>query len=227
MPRPASPSAPAAPKTTPMFAQYLGIKAEHPNALLFYRMGDFYEMFFDDAVITAKELQLTLTSRSKDATNPVPMCGVPWHALDSYLSQLIAKGYNVAICEQVEDPKQSKGLVRRAVTRIVTPGTVLDDANLITKDHNYLASIYWNEKEGQGGLSWADSSTGEWTGIFSKKKAVPQRYLHFFSSWTFYIDDLAIFFPVGRFTQKIFASFGGIGPFVYKKRSNRMLDETF
>jgi DNA mismatch repair protein MutS len=170
MPRPASPSAPAAPKTTPMFAQYLGIKAEHPNALLFYRMGDFYEMFFDDAVITAKELQLTLTSRSKDATNPVPMCGVPWHALDSYLSQLIAKGYNVAICEQVEDPKQSKGLVRRAVTRIVTPGTVLDDANLITKDHNYLASIYWNEKEGQGGLSWADSSTGEWTGIFSKKK---------------------------------------------------------
>lgn len=171
MPAPAAANGASSPKTTPMFTQYLGIKAQYPDALLFYRMGDFYEMFFDDAIITAKELQLTLTSRSKDATNPVPMCGVPWHALESYLAQLIEKGYSVAICEQVEDPKQSKGLVRRAVSRIVTPGTVLEDANLVTKDHNYLASLYWNDNEAQGGLAWADISTGEWTGIFSKKKA--------------------------------------------------------
>ena len=103
-------------KMTPMFEQYLRIKAEHPDALLFYRMGDFYELFFDDARTAARELRIALTSRSRDAENPVPMCGVPWHAVESYVAQLIGKGYQIAICDQTEDPKAAKGLVKRAVT---------------------------------------------------------------------------------------------------------------
>ncbi|MGN0009092.1 MAG: DNA mismatch repair protein MutS [Desulfovibrionaceae bacterium] len=161
---------PAALKMTPMLEQYLSIKADTPGALLFYRMGDFYELFFDDAETAARELQIALTSRSRDAENPVPMCGVPWHAAESYLSQLLEKGYSVAICDQVEDPKQAKGLVRRAVTRVITPGTVLEDANLTTKNHNYLGAICWDAKDG-GGFAWADISTGEWTGIHSRKTA--------------------------------------------------------
>ena len=112
-------------KLTPMFEQYMRIKADYPDALLFYRMGDFYELFFDDAVTAARELQIALTSRSKDSENPVPMCGVPWHAVQSYVAQLIDKGFHVAICDQTEDPKAAKGLVKRAVTCVITPGTVL------------------------------------------------------------------------------------------------------
>ena len=151
-------------KLTPMFEQYMRIKAEHPDALLFYRMGDFYELFFDDAVTAARELQIALTSRSRDSENPVPMCGVPWHAAQGYLAQLVDKGYHVAICDQIEDPRQAKGLVQRAVTRIVTPGTVLDDANLNSKSHNYLGSLLLAEN-GSGGFAWADVSTGQWSGI--------------------------------------------------------------
>ena len=157
------PSAPSA-KLTPMFEQYMRIKAEYPDALLFYRMGDFYELFFDDAVTAARELQIALTSRSRDSENPVPMCGVPWHAAQSYLAQLVDKGYHVAICDQIEDPRQAKGLVQRAVTRVVTPGTVLDDANLHSKSHNYLGALLLAEN-GSGGFAWADISTGQWSGI--------------------------------------------------------------
>ena len=155
---------PSGAKLTPMFEQYLRIKAEHPDALLFYRMGDFYELFFDDAVTAARELQIALTSRSKDSENPVPMCGVPWHAAQSYLAQLVDKGYHVAICDQVEDPRQAKGLVQRAVTRVVTPATVLDDANLDSKSHNYLGALLLDES-GRGAFTWADISTGQWSGV--------------------------------------------------------------
>ncbi len=158
-------------KVTPMFEQYLRIKAEHPDALLFFRMGDFYELFFDDAVTTARELQIALTSRNKDAESSVPMCGVPWHAVDNYLVQLIDKGYHVAICDQIEDPKSAKGIVQRAVTRIITPGTVLEDANLNTKSHNYLGAMYWDTEENRGGFTWADVSTGEWSGMQTAKQA--------------------------------------------------------
>ena len=158
-------------KITPMLEQYLRIKQEHPNVLLFYRMGDFYELFFDDAETAARELQITLTSRSRDTENPMPMCGVPWHAVENYLAQLVEKGYSIAICDQIEDPKQAKGLVRRAVTRVITPATVLEDANLVTKNHNYLGALYWDAKTAQGGFSWADISTGEWTGMQTRKPA--------------------------------------------------------
>ena len=158
-------------KLTPMFEQYFRIKEECGDALLFYRMGDFYELFFEDAVLAAKELQITLTSRNPDAEDPVPMCGVPWHAANAYLAQLTNKGYSVAICEQVEDPRQSKGLVKRAVTRIVTPGTVLEDIHLEPGSHSYLGAVYWNEEAHQGGFTWLDVSTGEWSGLFSRKQS--------------------------------------------------------
>ncbi|MCL2122722.1 MAG: DNA mismatch repair protein MutS [Desulfovibrionaceae bacterium] len=158
-------------KLPPMFEQYRRIKEECGDALLFYRMGDFYELFFDDAVLAAKELQITLTSRNPDAEDPVPMCGVPWHAAAAYVAQLTNKGYSVAICEQMEDPRQSKGLVKRAVTRIVTPGTALEDIHLEPGSHFYLGAVYWNEETRRGGFAWLDASTGEWSGLFSRKQA--------------------------------------------------------
>ena len=161
-------------KLTPMFEQYMRIKAEHPDALLFYRMGDFYELFLDDAKVAARELQIALTSRSRDAENPIPMCGVPWHAVEGYVAQLIDKGYHVAICDQTEDPKAAKGLVKRAVTRVITPGTVLEDANLASKSHNYLAALCPPATGGTGsagGLAWADISTGQWSGVEFKREA--------------------------------------------------------
>ncbi len=158
-------------KLTPMFEQYMGIKAEHPDALLFYRMGDFYELFLEDAKVAARELQIALTSRSRDAENPIPMCGVPWHAVEGYVAQLIDKGYHVAICDQTEDPKAAKGLVKRAVTRVITPGTVLEDANLASKSHNFLGALCPSASGGAGGLAWADISTGQWSGVEFKREA--------------------------------------------------------
>lgn len=154
-------------KLTPMYAQYKSIKKEYPDALLFYRMGDFYELFFEDAPIAAKELGLTLTSRNKD--DSVPMCGVPWHSAQSYIAQLLEKGYKVAVCDQIEDPREAKGLVKRAVTRIVTPGTVLEEGFLEDKKANYLGALYCEEEK--GAFVWADVSTGALTGFQSQKKA--------------------------------------------------------
>src|SRR5207302_1204378 len=109
--------------STPLMRQYAAIKKQHPNALLFFRLGDFYELFFEDAVVAARELQITLTARNKEKGNAVPMCGVPYHSAEGYIAKLIRKGFKVAICEQMEDPKLGKKLVHRAVTRVVTPGT--------------------------------------------------------------------------------------------------------
>ena len=159
------------PKLTPMFEQYLRIKEDYPDALLFYRMGDFYELFFDDAETTARELQIALTCRNPNAELKAPMCGVPYHAVEGYISQLLDKGYRVAICEQIEDPKEAKGLVKRAVTRVLTPGTVIDDANLDAKEHNYLGALFWNQDAEAGAFAWVDVSTGEWSGLYSRKLA--------------------------------------------------------
>src|SRR3569623_3080298 len=120
----------AEPKLTPMMQSYLEVKREHPDAILLFRMGDFYELFYEDAQTAARVLGLTLTSRDKGSANPVPMAGFPYHALDNYLRKLIQAGYRVSVCEQVEDPKLAKGMVKREVSRIVTPGTVTDDALL-------------------------------------------------------------------------------------------------
>ena len=164
-----APAIPAA-QLTPMFTQYLAIKKEHEDALLFYRMGDFYELFFDDAVVAAKALQIALTSRNAQAENPVPMCGVPHHSAEIYLSQLLEKGFKVAICEQMEDPKAAKGLVKRAVIMVRTPGTTVEDVSLSSKAHNYLGSLYWDKTKGCGGFAWLEYSTGEWSGLQSKRE---------------------------------------------------------
>jgi DNA mismatch repair protein MutS len=161
----------SAPKLTPVLEQYLGIKAEHPDALLFFRMGDFYELFFEDAETAARELQIVLTSRNPGVAHPVPMCGVPYHACESYLSQLLDKGFKVAICDQVEDPRQAKGLVKRAVTRVLTPGTLVEDVNLEAKEHHYLAAIFWDAQADAGGLAWVDVSTGECRGVQLRQHA--------------------------------------------------------
>ena len=147
------------PKITPMMQQYLEIKEQHQDAILFYRLGDFYEMFFDDAVTASRVLGITLTSRnSKDAENRVPLCGIPYHAVTNYLAKMIKAGFKVAICEQVEDPKEAKGVVKREVVRVVTPGLVTEEQLLDDKENLYLAAIC---KKAMWGLSLLDLSTGE------------------------------------------------------------------
>ena len=143
---------------TPLMRQYGAIKKQHPNALLFFRLGDFYELFFDDAVVASRELQITLTSRNKEKEMAVPMCGVPYHAAEGYLAKLLRKGFRVAICEQMEDPKVAKTIVRREVTRVLTPGTSTD-ATLPSEENNFLAAIA--ELGDRAGLAALDLSTGE------------------------------------------------------------------
>jgi DNA mismatch repair protein MutS len=163
-------------KVTPMMEQYLRVKGDHPDTLVFFRMGDFFELFFEDAQIAARELQIALTSRNPGAENPVPMCGMPHHAIDEYLRQLLDKGYKVALCDQVEDPRQAKGLVKREVTRVLTPGTVVEDISLDAKGHNFLGALFWDTDLG-GGLAWVDFSTGAWSGIQTKSEAVLWQWL--------------------------------------------------
>ena len=143
---------------TPMMRQYLGIKAEHPDRLVFYRMGDFYELFYDDARRAAKLLDITLTQRGKSGGEPIPMAGVPYHAAESYLAKLVRLGQSVAICEQIGDPASSKGPVERRVVRIVTPGTVSDEALLDERRDNLLAALL--QHDGVFGLAWLDLSGG-------------------------------------------------------------------
>ncbi|MDF1535781.1 MAG: DNA mismatch repair protein MutS [bacterium] len=145
--------------STPMMKQYLAIKGEHPDAILFFRMGDFYEMFLDDAVVAAQVLKIALTTRDKGKDNAVPMCGIPYHAAQGYLTKLVQAGHKVAICEQVEDPALAKGLVRREVTRIVTPGTVVEETLLDADSPSYLAAV--NPVSGGYGLALVEASTGE------------------------------------------------------------------
>jgi DNA mismatch repair protein MutS len=145
--------------STPLMRQYGAIKERHPNALLLFRLGDFYELFFEDAVVAAKELQITLTSRNKEKGAAVPMCGVPYHAAEGYIAKLIRRGFRVAICDQMEDPRFAQKLVKREVTRVVTPGTAIDSQVLEPRENNYLAAVV--ERGGALGLALADLSTGD------------------------------------------------------------------
>jgi DNA mismatch repair protein MutS len=142
-----------------MMKQYLAIKREHPDSILFFRMGDFYEMFMDDAVLAADVLKIALTTRDKGKENSVPMCGIPYHAAQTYLTRLVQAGHNVAICDQMEDPSRAKGLVKRKVTRVVTPGTVVEEALLDADQPSYLAAVHGSGSE--YGLSLVEVSTGE------------------------------------------------------------------
>lgn len=144
---------------TPLMKQYKEIKAEYMDCILFFRLGDFYEMFFEDAVKASKELGLTLTSRNKEKNEDVPLAGIPYHTANSYIAKLVSKGYKVAICEQVEDPKTAKGIVKREVIKVVTPGTVIDIESLDAKSNNYLMSI--RVLENKIGIAYIDITTGE------------------------------------------------------------------
>ena len=146
---------------SPMMQHYLNTKEQYKDCILMYRLGDFYEMFFDDAITVSKELELTLTGRDCGLAERAPMCGVPYHAVDTYVARLVEKGYNVAICEQMEDPALAKGLVERAVTRVITPGTVIESTMLEEKKNNYLLSVYFGQNEKKAGIAYADVSTGE------------------------------------------------------------------
>jgi len=171
------------PKTlqlTPMLRHYLEIKAEHPEAILLYRMGDFYEMFFEDAQRAAPILEVVLTARQRGTESEAPMCGVPHHALGVYVAKLLRAGLKVAICDQVEDPAKAKGLVKREVTRVITPGTVSDPGLLAGAEANYLASIFWDGEAGAG--AFLDVSTGS---FFVRRWRRPEEAL----------DDLALIRP--------------------------------
>jgi DNA mismatch repair protein MutS len=146
------------PKSTPMINQYLSIKEQYPDAILFYRMGDFYEMFFEDAQIASRALEITLTSRNKNAESPVPMCGVPHRAARSYIARLIDKGYKVAVCDQIEDPAKADGLVKRDVVRVITPGMLIENELLDERSNNYVLAIKCRDE--LTGLAFLDISTG-------------------------------------------------------------------
>ncbi len=151
---------------TPMMAQYMAVKAQHPDCMIFYRMGDFYELFFEDAETAARALDITLTKRGRSQGDDIPMCGVPWHSHEAYLSRLIRQGYKVAICEQLETPEQAKqrggakAMIRRDVIRVITPGTITEDTLLPALQHNYLAAMA--QAGGESAIAWADISTGQW-----------------------------------------------------------------
>ena len=148
---------------SPMMQQYYDIKEQYKDCLLMYRLGDFYELFFEDALTTSRELELTLTGRNCGLEERAPMCGVPFHAANSYIAKLVAKGYKVAICEQVEDPKEAKGIVKREVVRIITPGTIDIDEATSANDNLYLASVYITSKSSS--IAYADITTGEFTAL--------------------------------------------------------------
>jgi DNA mismatch repair protein MutS len=169
---------------TPMMKQYHDVKRRFPGKLVFFRLGDFYELFYEDAVIASRELEITLTSRTRDKSgSPIPMCGVPYHSVDGYIARLIKRGFKIAICEQVEDPRTAKKLVRREVTRVLTAGTVVEEVLLESKDHNYLCSLY--PDNGGFGLSFMDLSTGD----FFAAEFVGD------DSWQRTVDELSRFAP--------------------------------
>ncbi len=146
---------------TPLMRQYHAIKTRYPQALVLFRLGDFYELFYEDAIVASRELQITLTSRNRERGQPIPMCGVPYHAAETYIARLIRAGFKVALCEQMEQPGPGKKLVRREVTRVITPGTATDQQLLEPRENNFLAAVAYAPRGGRIGLAWVDISTGE------------------------------------------------------------------
>ena len=149
---------------TPMMQQYLKIHEQVPDAILFFRLGDFYEMFFDDAITASKVLDIVLTGKDCGMEERAPMCGIPYHAADNYIAKLVEKGFKVAICEQVSNPKESKGIVDREIIRVITSGTVTEGKNLKENDNNFLMSVYYNKLE--YGVVYTDISTGETFAVY-------------------------------------------------------------
>src|ERR1700680_1240326 len=147
--------------TTPLMRQYHSIKTRYPHALVLFRLGDFYELFHEDAIVASRELQITLTSRNRERGKPIPMCGVPYHAAENYIARLIRAGYKIAICDQMEQPGPGKKLVRREVVRVITPGTATDLHVLEPRENNFLADVARASAGTPIRLSFVDLSTGE------------------------------------------------------------------
>ena len=169
---------------TPMMKQYHEAKRRFPGKLVFFRLGDFYELFYEDALVASRELEITLTSRNKDKSGkPIPMCGVPYHSVDGYVARLLKKGFKIAICEQVEDPKTARKLVHREVTRILTPGTVVEEMLLEPKDHNFLASLASAPES--VGIAFMDLSTADFLATEFRGP----------DSWARALDELSRFSP--------------------------------
>ncbi|RYG56565.1 DNA mismatch repair protein MutS, partial [bacterium] len=150
-------------KSTPFMRQWERAKSQHPDTLLLFRMGDFYEIFGEDAKVVSRECELTLTARHKESPNPIPMCGVPYHSVERHIATLLSRGYRVSICEQMEDPKYARGLVKREVVRVLSPGTVLEDAFLsgvgAATGNNFLAALSCDAKMSRFGVALVDVST--------------------------------------------------------------------
>lgn len=170
-------------KLSPMMQQYFTLKEKYPDCILFFRLGDFYEMFFDDAVRIARELELTLTGRDCGLKERAPMCGIPYHSVDLYLKRLVERGYKIAICEQLTDPATTKGLVERDVIRIVTPGTLIESNLLEEGANNYLCSLYFQEG-GDCGLCFADLSTGDITALLPERENLETNVMDALSRYT-------------------------------------------
>ena len=202
-------------KISPMMRQYFETKMKYKKHILFYRLGDFYEMFFDDAIIASRELELTLTGRDCGLEERAPMCGVPYHACDLYLKKLVEKGYMVAICEQTADPATCKGLVPREVIRVVTPGTLIESSMLDETSNNYICSFYVRSKECS--MCLADISTGEVHLFeFSGKDMANDA-----------VNELSRFSPVEILINDAFLTFKDIGDFIRTRLSAavQLLDE--
>lgn len=183
-------------KLTPMMKQYMTIKNEYTDSILFFRLGDFYEMFFDDAIVASKELEIALTSRGAGMGDKVPMCGIPHHVAENYIARLVEKGYKVAVCDQVEDPALAQGIVKRDVVRVVTPGTITDSSALDAKSNNFLVSIYMDNYG--VGISYVDNSTGE---MFTSE------YLGSIEdAYVFVLDELGKTYPSEIICNKAFTN---------------------
>ena len=195
---------------SPMMKQYFEVKEKYPNTILFFRLGDFYEMFFNDAKTVSRELELTLTGRDCGQAERAPMCGVPFHSAETYIARLVAKGYKVAICEQMEDPALAKGIVKRSVIRVITPGTVMESSMLDEAKNNYIASIYYFGEN--IGICFADISTGELdaTTLTAKEPEVLSQLV---------INEISRFSPREILINPEFTDFGDVAKFISGKLS--------
>ena len=214
-------------KTTPMITQYLSIKEKYSDAILFYRMGDFYEMFFEDAELASRLLEITLTSRNKKDEFPIPMCGVPYKSAQTYLARLIDQGYKVAICDQVEDPSQAKGLVKRDVVRVVTPGMIVDNELLDEKTDNYILAVAYNN--GAAGLSYLDISTGNFRVTESENmEAVLDEVLRISPREVLFPESSrndSIFLPVMKVLSEKSITFLPDSAFEHDRARERLIDQ--
>ena len=192
---------------SPMMQHYLATKAEYKDCILFYRLGDFYEMFFDDALVVSKELELTLTGKDCGQEERAPMCGVPFHAAETYINRLVSNGHKVAICEQLTDPAASKGLVERDVIRLVTAGTVIEASMLNEDSNNYIACVFPDDNGTSAALVFADISTGEVHVFLKSGKDLEQDV----------ISELSRFSPVELLINSRFLDMKEVHGFVHER----------